>query len=990
MFSKPKNSHIEKRLAISFILILIVSLFVGIHSIIESNRIWKDTELLYEHPFTISKTVRDIKSNIIAMHRCMKDVTLAVNEEEILEANKKVKELEAENLEYFDIVFNSFLGNPKDVQQAYEAFINWQNIRKEVIELKLNGKIKKASWIIQNKCTNHIELLMNRIQSMIDFANNKGQEFYLRAKSSRDKSIRFQLTLIFISTAVIFLILIYLLSQIKKQKKTRNALQESERKLSTLLSNLPGIAYRCLNDEHWTMTFVSKGCKDLTGYEQEDLLHNKTISFGELIHPNDRKDVETHIRDKINQEKAFKIQYRIIKKTGEICWVWEQGVGIKNDQGKIEYLEGFITDITERKNADNALKESEEKHRIFLENSLEGLYILKNKKVFFCNNKFANIFGYHKADDVIGINMFDFVHPDSMELVKEKIRLREKGIEKVTHYEFYGKKKDGSKVLLETLGSLIYIKGKSAIQGSLRDISKQHQSAEMIRKLSRSVEQSPNSVMITNLQGKIEYVNPKFVELTGYTFDDVNGQNASIVKSGATPNEVYKNMWETITNGKDWKGELLNKKKNGESYWELVIISPIKDQYGIITHFLGIKEDITERKKIEDELLKAKTKAEESDKLKTSFLANMSHEIRTPMNAIMGFSNLLADPNLSKEDRDEFIELINNNSNNLINLIDDIIDIAKIEAGQLKISEEQFSLTGILKELNSTYQEINIKKNNGAVKLIWDKDENAPIDLIISDSHRIKQVLSNLIGNAIKYTKKGSIHFGYKIIDNINKDGGKKIQFYVRDTGIGIPKEQMGIIFDRFRQADESHTRVFGGTGLGLAISQNIAHLLNGRINAVSTLEKGSVFYFTIPLNIPQIKEEPEKQYKIKLEEINWSDKTVLIAEDVESNFQLLKTYLKRSGIKVIWAQNGKVALDEIKSGKVIDIILMDMQMPVMNGFDATKKLKAINKNLPILGVTAFALQGDKQKVLDAGCDDYISKPVKAVEIYTKMSNFIN
>lgn len=246
-------------------------------------------------------------------------------------------------------------------------------------------------------------------------------------------------------------------------------------------------------------------------------------------------------------------------------------------------------------------------------------------------------------------------------------------------------------------------------------------------------------------------------------------------------------------------------------------------------------------------------------------------------------------------------------------------------------------------------------------------------------------MISNLVGNALKYTEGGKIDFGYKIIKD--SDHKKLIQFFVSDTGIGISNEKLDVIFDRFRQADESHTRLYGGTGLGLAISKNIATLLNGKIDVKSKEEEGSTFYFTIPLNKVKDKiEDPIKQPT--LNRLDLSDKTILVVEDVESNFQLISTYLKKTNVKIIWTMNGKEAVEACKTNDAIDLVLMDMQMPVMNGYEATKIIKSFKEDFPIVAVTAFALAGDKEKILKAGCDDYISKPMNAKELYKKKSIF--
>ncbi|MBU1012957.1 MAG: response regulator [Bacteroidetes bacterium] len=636
------------------------------------------------------------------------------------------------------------------------------------------------------------------------------------------------------------------------------------------------------------------------------------------------------------------------------------------------------------------LEEINEQYKSLVDNSLEGLYIIQNERIHFHNQKFAEILGYNKKTNLIGKPIMNFVAPESQKLVKEMVKRRENGQLDSTHYNFWGLKADGAKILIESLGGRIFIDGNPAVQGALRDITEMSTLDDQVRKLSRAVDQSPISIIITDLRGKIEYVNSSFLRTTGYNLNELIGKSSSILKTGHTKADEYKKLWQTILDGNEWKGQFLNKRKNGELFWEAASISPIKDQDGIITHFLGVKEDISERKRLENELIYAKEKAEEADKLKTSFLANMSHEIRTPMNAIMGFSNLLVDEGMTIDERLEYVDLINSNSKTLLKLIDDIFDIARIEAGQLNVTNSDFDFKNILLELHANFNQFTIKKGGDKLKFELVFPEVEYEGNIHCDPHRLKQILSNLIGNAIKYTEKGSIKLGYNIIPaNASITRRPSLQFYVKDTGIGIPQNKMQLIFDRFRQADDSHTREYGGTGLGLAISKNIAQLLGGNLYAVSSVGKGSVFYLTIPLQEGKV-EMPQSKIPDAKPQLDWKTKTLLVAEDVESNFQLIETLLRRTGIKIIWVKNGEEAIATVQKTEGIDLILMDIQMPILNGYDATKAIKNTHKNMPIIAVTAFALEGDKEKMLDAGCDDYIAKPIKSKELYTKMGCFLD
>ena len=371
-----------------------------------------------------------------------------------------------------------------------------------------------------------------------------------------------------------------------------------------------------------------------------------------------------------------------------------------------------------------------------------------------------------------------------------------------------------------------------------RDITEQKQAQEKILKLSKGIEQSPVSIEITDVNGIIEYVNPGFCKKTGYSLDEIIGKHARVLRSEKMPPEIYKDMWETISTGGVWHNELLNKKKDGSTFWESVTLTSIKNDKKIITNYIAIKEDITERKKMQAELINAKEKAEESDRLKSAFLANMSHEIRTPLNSIIGFSELLGDPDFDQEQKDEFIHTIVDNGNNLLFIISDIMDFSMLEAGQMKIRKEVISTKKLLNELLKDFSK---KANLKEIDFRIDQSQNNPDILIESDLFRIKQIFNNLIGNALKFTKKGFVEIGYQIHDEI-------VTFHVKDTGIGIDPAYHQSIFERFRQVDLAKTRKYGGNGLGLAISKNLAELLGGNIWVESEPNKFSNFFFTIPI----------------------------------------------------------------------------------------------------------------------------------------------
>jgi signal transduction histidine kinase len=391
------------------------------------------------------------------------------------------------------------------------------------------------------------------------------------------------------------------------------------------------------------------------------------------------------------------------------------------------------------------------------------------------------------------------------------------------------------------------------------------------------------------------------------------------------------------------------------------------------------KAENSERKTKElfNELMQAKEKAEESDRLKTSFLQNISHEIRTPMNAIVGFSGILENPDVTEERRRSFITIIQNSSQHLLSIVDDILTIASLETKQEKTNIQKTSINTIFSDLleifsiQASNQKISFKSNPG----LSDKDSE-----IYTDGTKFNQVMSNLLTNALKFTSQGSIEFGYELTEN---QTNKYLLFYVKDTGIGIKKEMHDKIFDRFRQVSESKDKKYGGTGLGLAISKAFVEMLDGKIWVESELNKGSIFYFTIPYNPANNTwvEIPVKHYRDK--------KTILIAEDEEYNYLFIKEVLLAMNFNTIHARDGKETIDICKSNNEIGLILMDIKMPNIDGQQAAIEIKEFRPDLPIIAQSAYALEKEREKYSGKEFDDYITKPIKQSELKEKILKFL-
>ncbi len=561
-----------------------------------------------------------------------------------------------------------------------------------------------------------------------------------------------------------------------------------------------------------------------------------------------------------------------------------------------------------------------------------------------------------------------------------------------------------------SIGKRLIEKKKSSkiLKNEIEDHKKTAQSLKISQeRFDLAMQGSNDGIWDRDLINKTVYYSERWKSMLGFT-DSEFPNNIKAFEERIHPDDydkVMNNFHNHLNKKSDfYESKFRIKHKDGHYIWINDRGKAIFDKYGKPIRIVGTHTDITEKQLIEDELhqyqalleekvkartielLEAKEKAEESDRLKSAFLANMSHEIRTPMNAIIGFSDLLTDPDLTDDQKQELINHINKNSNTLVYLIDDIIDIAKIEAGQLKVNKTECNINQILSDVFQSFIETNNIKEDDPVKLKLEKGIQKDNFTIHTDPVRFQQILINLIGNSLKYTEKGYVECGYQVKTN---QSNSFLEFYVKDTGIGIPKSKHKHIFERFSKIEDSKTKLYRGTGLGLTITKNLIEMLGGKIWLESEENKGSTFYFTIPVEEfkGQVLDSNEKTDEtIK----NWQKNTILIAEDEDSNYRMLQMALKRTNINILRAENGKQAIDICRANKKISLVLMDLKMPEVNGIEATKEIKKIRPDLTIIAQTAYAMAEDKNLTREAGCSDYLAKPIKAKELISTLNKYLN
>lgn len=539
----------------------------------------------------------------------------------------------------------------------------------------------------------------------------------------------------------------------------------------------------------------------------------------------------------------------------------------------------------EQKKREKVVKESEKFYKSIFELSGVGIAEVSPDGMFLMINKpFCKITGYSE-EELKEKSFEDITYPEDMDVDLNYVNDLLAG--KINGYNM-GKRyirKDGAVIWVNLTVSLVRDNDKNPkyFVSVINDITDNKKNEIELKKQAQAVFYCPVSIVVTNKNGIIEYVNPAFEIISGYKKEEALGKNPKIQSSGEENREFYKNLWNTILKGQIWKGTFKNKKKNGEIYWEESSISPITNSQGKITHFVAVKEDITKRKLIEEELIKSKIEAESANRAKSAFLANMSHEIRTPLNAILGFSGLLLnDSNLSEEQKSK-IETINRTGEHLLKIINEILEISKIEAGKASINLSEFNMYRLLEDLKNIFY---LKAKDKNICLNFFIDDDVP-EVIITDELKLRQILINLVGNAIKFTDKGSVSV---VINSKNEQDDSLLYVAVKDTGIGIAEENLNKIFDDFTQVyDTKYSK--GGTGLGLTITKEFVELLEGSITLKSTYGKGSEFSFFIPVTVAN--NSKEKSY-IKIEQ-NESNDTSYNEKEVCSLKEETKLKLKEA-----------------------------------------------------------------------------------------------
>jgi PAS domain S-box-containing protein len=852
----------------------------------------------------------------------------------------------------------------------------------------------------------------------------------------------------------------------------------------------------------------------MLGYSKEELLQK---TFQDITHPDDLDADLTYLHQMLDGSiNNYSMEKRYFKKDGSILWIKLSVTLVWSEEGSPEYFISIIDDISEKKEYEQRLQREKKKFEALMNDAPDAYFVMKKEsgEIVDCNKAAEQVLRADKAK-ILGLTpdvLSPKYQPDgrsSEEYARENIkRINEQGYGQFDHYH---RRMDGETFWANVTVSLVDFDGEDCMFVSWRDISEQKQAAKLIQEQKEETERLKNAfdqhsiVAVTDIDGKIVSINEKFEAISGYTKEELIGQNHRLLNSGHQPKAYWQQMYETVKSGRVWHDIVRNVNKAGDYYWVDTTIVPfyrnselvnyisirtdvtnlkamemqILDQrneletifntskdgialldlesnflrvnkaYIAITgyteeellqkscigmsipedipraekalaevfengfienfekscfrkdgsiftinmsiaimpdneHLLITTKDITEEVSLRNELVSAKEKAELISRFKSEFLANMSHEIRTPMNGILGFVEQLEkhenDPQRLKQ-----FNMIRSSGNTLLHIINDILDFSKIESGKMKLESQPLSLYEVISETTGIFSELI-----GSKCIDFDKsvDERIP-GCMLGDQVRIKQVIFNLLSNAIKFTPEN----GTITLDATLEENGQWVRLTITDTGIGIPKEKIDRIFEAFGQQDTSTTRKYGGTGLGLNIASSLIKKMGGVLDVESIVGEGSSFYFTLPVRTCPDELLSDSQADDDLEGVRF-DGHVLIVEDNKTNQMLLSIILDDFGLSYDIANDGVEAIKRFDENRY-DIIMMDENMPNMNGIEATNQIRLMEHDdardpTPIVAVTANALAEDRQRFLDAGMDDYLSKPYEEKDIVNVLKRYLS
>lgn len=781
---------------------------------------------------------------------------------------------------------------------------------------------------------------------------------------------------------------VVVMKDITKRKRTEEQLRASEEKFRT-------IADYTLDWETWfgmdgKVLWVNPAMERISGYTIEEFV-NAPDMIGSMVVQEDRKKVYAAFREALQGSRGNEFEFRVLRKDGSWFWLEANWQPVFDKQGRPLGVRSSGRDISDRKRMEDELREGRDM-LARLTNQVPGVVY---KYRLYPDGRSCFPFASEGMNTIYEVTpeevredatpVFGRLHPLDYDHVSDSIKESARTLQPF-HCEFrVVLPRQGFRWRLSDALPQRLEDGSTLWYGIITDITERKRAEDELQNLRTAVDQSANTVVITDPSGRIEYANPAFEKSTGYTPAEAIGHNPRVLKSGEQDADFYQRLWSTISSGEIWQGQFHNRRKDGTLYWESATISPVLNALGEVIHYIAIKEDITERKALEANLLEALNRAESANRAKSEFLAVMSHELRTPLNGVLGFAELLSATPLNDEQMD-YARTITSSGNHLLDVVNDILDFSSLEKDRLVLDSAPVKISELVE---SSTLPISKAAADKGLEFLWEIDPEAP-GQIMGDERRIRQILINLLGNAVKFTGEGSVRLRVATSTDPEKE---TLDFSIEDTGPGLSGELLALLFTPFTQADTTLHRQFEGTGLGLAISQRLAKAMGGQITVVSAPAKGSTFTLHLPLRkAPSLPPATRSGDDATAALPAPLDRCVLVAEDDPSNRLLAGKMLDSLGYRADFAVNGKEAVALFSPGKY-DAILMDMQMPVMDGLEASRMIREIEASgggrVQIIALTANVMPGDSDRCFAAGMDLFIAKPFKRETLAAKLAGAI-
>lgn len=746
-----------------------------------------------------------------------------------------------------------------------------------------------------------------------------------------------------------------------------------------------------MTDQEGRIEYVNDKFTEITGYTLEEI-KGKTPKI--LKSGKHSKEFYKKLWNTIKSGKVWIGEMYNKKKNGEYYWESEKIYPILDNNGKITNFVAIKDDITQQKYLEQKVEENETNFYNIFYNSEIPMLILEKDRFIDANRAAIKLLGYNSVDDLIGKHPAELspkYQIDNIESYEKANQMIDLAYRNGYHrFEWVHIKKDGELVYFDISLTHIIIKGKSYLYCVWFDITDRKKIEKEILLAKAKAEEKENKLLtfinsipdiVCYKDGNGRWLLANQADLDLFQLTNVNYFGLTDEQLADFTHQMYREAFKTcmVSDEIAWEKGTISKgiekipTIDGNFKIYDVYKIPVFNEDGTRKGLAVIGRDITDLMKTQEELIKAKEKAEESDRLKSAFLANMSHEIRTPLNGILGFAELLLLPNITDKKRLEYINLIKKSGQRLLSTINDLLDISRIEAGMVQVNLTQISLSEILDYCYSFFKPETDAKGISYIVNNYITDSNF---VFVSDKEKIYAILTNLIKNAIKFTNNGSIEVGVSLENN-------KLKIYVKDTGIGIPEDKLDKIFERFEQVNNNDYSAKKGTGLGLAIVKAYVEMLGGKITVESKLGEGAIFYCDIPLNLSAQKELGKINTSHSITDNKNSNLSILIVEDDEISSILLETSLKKITDNITKVSNGEDAVNIVKNNNnKFDVILMDMGLPKLNGYDATSEIRKFNKDIIIIAQSAYALNNEQEKALKAGCNYFISKPIEIKSLY--------